>query len=80
MSVTTKILNGVFSSVRVSIEHTLSGVKRCHIVKDPLRLHQPEISDHLMETACALHNLRRTFRQPLNLDIPLRINPMDYSR
>lgn len=80
MSAATKLLNGVISSVRVPIEHTLSGVKRCRIVKDPLRLHQNDISDHLMETACALHNLRRTFRQPLDLHIPLQIKPIGYCR
>ena len=80
MSATTKLLNGVISSYRVPVEHTIAGVKRARIVKETLRLHRPEISDHLMETACALHNLRRAFRQPVNLDIPLTINFPDYSR
>ena len=80
MSATTKLLNGVISNVRVPVQHTIAGVKRSRIVKETLRLHRPESSDHLMETACALHNLRRAFRQPLNLAIPLTIKFLDYSR
>src|SRR5260221_10775311 len=30
-------LNGVFSTARIVVEHTLAGVKRCHIVKTVFR-------------------------------------------
>ncbi len=72
-----KVLNGVFSSGRVPNEHAIAGVKRLRIVKDILRLrgqaHQTHLnlSDHLMELACALHNLRQHHRRPLT-PIPLK--------
>jgi hypothetical protein len=40
------------------VEHALSGVKRCRIVKDVLRNTEGETSDAVMEAACGLHNLR----------------------
>ena len=43
----------------------ICGVKRCRIVKDTLRLTKENISDLVMEIACGLHNLRVTFRQPM---------------
>ncbi len=47
------------------VENVISGVKRCRIVKDELRLTKENISDVVMEIACGLHNLRVTFRQPM---------------
>ena len=47
------------------VENVISGVKRCRIVKDELRLTKEDISDVVMEIACGLHNLRVTFRQPM---------------
>jgi hypothetical protein len=44
--------------IRVRVEHALSGVKRCRIVKDVLRNTGEEVSDAAMETSCGLHNLR----------------------
>ena len=49
--------------MRVVVENVISGVKRCRIVKDELRLTREKISDVVMEIACGLHNLRVTFRQ-----------------
>jgi hypothetical protein len=60
-----KLLNRIFSSVRVTVEHVLAGVKRCRIVKDVLRLTKDGISDRVMEIACGLHNLRVSCRHPL---------------
>ncbi len=60
-----KFLNKIISSVRIVVENVICGVKRCRIVKEPLRLTKGEISDVVMEIACGLHNLRVTFRQPL---------------
>jgi hypothetical protein len=34
-------------------------------VKDELRVTKENISDVVMEIACGLHNLRVTFRQPM---------------
>jgi hypothetical protein len=44
--------------IRVKVEHALSGVKRCRIVKEVLRNTKEGISDSAMEAACGLHNLR----------------------
>ena len=60
-----KFLNTIFSGARVVVEHTISGVKRCRIVKDVLRLTKAGISDLVMEIACSLHNLRVSCRHPL---------------
>jgi hypothetical protein len=60
-----KLLNHLFSSTRVVVEHVLAGVKRCRIVKDVLRLTKDGMSDLVMEIACGLHNLRVSCRHPL---------------
>lgn len=60
-----KFFNKIISSVRIVVENVISGVKRCRIVKDCLRLTKENISDLVMEIACGLHNLRVTFRQPM---------------
>jgi hypothetical protein len=53
-----KAFNRQLASLRVSIEHVISSVKRCRIVKDIWRLRLPGAKDALMEIACALHNFR----------------------
>jgi len=60
-----QLLNHLFSSARVVVEHVIAGVKRCRIVKDVLRLTKEGISDLVMEIACGLHNLRVRCRHPL---------------
>jgi len=57
--------NKLFARVRIGVEHVIAGVKRCRIVKDVFRNIKPHLSDLVMEVACALHNLRMTFRHPL---------------
>jgi hypothetical protein len=65
-----KALNRLLSGARIVVEHALSGVKRCHIVKDVFRNTKAGFSDLVMDVACALHNLRVDFRQPVpTLDI-----------
>ncbi len=60
----------MLSAERIVVEHTLSGVKRCHIVKDLFRNTKVGLTDLVMEIACALHNLRVDFRHPvLPIDI-----------
>ena len=54
--------NQVISSVRVRIEHVISGVKRCRIVKDKYRNWLKGFRDVVMGIACGLHNLRLQFR------------------
>ena len=65
LSVADGFVNQLLSSGRIVVEHSLSGVKRCRIVKDVLRNTQVGFSDLVMEVACALHNLRVEFRHPI---------------
>jgi hypothetical protein len=65
LSIGDKFLNRILSSARVEVEHVISGVKRCRIVKDILRLTKKGISDLVMEIACGLHNFRVSCRHPL---------------
>ena len=53
-----KQTNRKVARIRVKVEHGLSGVKRCRIVKDVLRNTKEGTSDSAMETACGLHNFR----------------------
>ncbi len=55
--------NRLISAVRIKVEHTINGVKRCRIVKDILRNRREEYDDLVMETACGLHNFRTTQRR-----------------
>ena len=50
--------NRLISSVRIVIEHVISGVKRCRIVKDIFRNTKADYDDMVIEIACALHNFR----------------------
>jgi hypothetical protein len=65
LSVADLFVNQLLSSVRIVVEHSLSGVKRCRIVKDVLRNTKAGFSDLVMDVACALHNLRIEFRHPI---------------
>jgi len=70
LSVADQFVNQTLSAGRIVVEHSLSGVKRCRIVKDVLRNTKAGFSDLVMEVACALHNLRVDFRHPVpTLDI-----------
>jgi hypothetical protein len=65
LSVGEKFINTIFSGARGVVEHTISGGKRCRIVKEVLRLTKAGISARVMEIACGLHNLRVSCRHPL---------------
>ena len=60
-----QLLNPLFSSARVVVEHVLAGVTRCRMVQEVLRLTTEGIADLVMEIACGLHNLRVRCRHPL---------------
>jgi hypothetical protein len=62
LSVEDKERNRLISRVRVIIEHILSGVKRCRIVKDILRNTKDKFDDLVMAIACGLHNFRTECR------------------
>jgi hypothetical protein len=79
LSAEAKYCNRWLASARIMVEHVLSGVKRCRIVKDTLRNTKPGFSDSVMELACALHNLRTHFRHPMPLLNILDLIPISYS-
>ena len=56
--------NRLISSIRIVIEHIISGVKRCRIVKDIFRNTREKFDDLVMEIACGLHNFRVHCRHP----------------
>ena len=55
--------NRKLSQVRVRVEHSLAGVKRCRSVKDVLRNTREGFSDLAIVVACGLHNLRLECRK-----------------
>ncbi len=50
--------NAAISSQRISVEHSIGGVKVYRITHDVLRNMRQDFDDLVMETACGLHNLR----------------------
>jgi hypothetical protein len=55
--------NSIISSTRIIVEHVISGVKRCRIVKDVFRNTKKKYDDLVMEIACGLHNFRTECRK-----------------
>ncbi len=55
--------NRLISSIRIVIEHIISGIKRCRIVKDLFRNTKEKYDDLVIEIACGLHNFRVHCRQ-----------------
>ena len=53
-----KTINQVISKVRVTVEHAIAGIKRCHIVADLFRNRRSGFIDEVMLAASGLHNLR----------------------
>jgi hypothetical protein len=53
-----KTINQVISKVRVTVEHAIAGIKRCHIVADLFRNRRQGFVDEVMLAASGLHNLR----------------------
>jgi DDE superfamily endonuclease/Helix-turn-helix of DDE superfamily endonuclease len=54
--------NRLISKVRIVVEHVISGLKRCRIVKDVLRSTKAGFDDLVMVLACGLHNFRSYYR------------------
>ena len=57
-----KTINQLISKVRVTVEHAIAGIKRCHIVADTFRNRRQGFVDEVMLAASGLHNLRVTTR------------------
>jgi hypothetical protein len=53
-----KKFNQWVSRYRVVVEHAISGVKRCRIVKERCRSFTTDFRDQIMLTCTGLHNLR----------------------
>lgn len=62
LSMEDKEHNRLISSIRIVVEHVISGVKRCRIVKDVFRNTALGYDDLVMELACGLHNFRSDCR------------------
>ena len=58
-----KKFNTIISSIRVTAEHAIGGVKRCKLVSEKLRYRTATFSDQVFNIACGLHNLRATRRK-----------------
>ena len=54
--------NRLISSIRVVVEHVISGIKRCRIVKDVFRNTKEAYDDMVIELTCGLHNFRTEHR------------------
>ena len=65
-----KEINRKIASIRIRVEHAISGVKRYRIVQDKLRNWKKGFSDLVMETCCGLHNFRLNFR-PWHYETPV---------
>lgn len=62
LSVEDKVNNSIKSGIRIVVEHVISGVKRCRIVKDVYRNTKEGFDDLVMVVACGLHNFRTDSR------------------
>lgn len=58
-----KIVNRAISSLRVTVEHQIGGVKRAQILVQKFRNRTDNFVDEVMENACGLHNFRLTYRR-----------------
>ncbi len=63
-------INRKIASIRIRVEHAISGVKRYRIVKDKLRNWKKGFCDLVMETCSGLHNFRQNFR-PWRYETPI---------
>jgi hypothetical protein len=61
------VANQALTQRRLRIEPVNNSVKRCHIVKDRIRLWKAGVRDVVMDICCALHNfrVRLTVWQPM---------------
>ena len=53
-----KTINQIISKVRVTVEHAIAGIKRCHIVADTFRNRRQGFVDKVILVVSGLHNLR----------------------
>lgn len=53
-----KWFNRYVSSIRICVEHAISGVKRCRVIKDKCRHFSQHFRDQVIEICTGLHNFR----------------------
>ena len=58
-----KEYNTWVNSIRVIIEHAISGVKRLQLLAQPHRYHNAKYRNDFFQIGCGLHNLRVRFRR-----------------
>ncbi len=58
-----KEFNQWISSIRITCEHAIAGVKRCRLLKETLRYFDATFRDKIMAVGCGLHNFRVTRRK-----------------
>lgn len=61
LSLEEKTQNTAISRERITVEHSIGGLKVFRIVQHIFRNLKPDFDDLVMETACGLHNLRLDF-------------------
>jgi hypothetical protein len=57
-----KLFNRIVAGARVRVEHVISSIKRCNILRDTFRHMKEGYDDLVMEVACGLHNFREAHR------------------
>ncbi len=55
-----KRFNRRLARVRVSVEHTISSIKRLGVLRQTLRMRRTHAADTVMLIGCGLHNFRQT--------------------
>ena len=63
LSETDKMENKKLSQERIKVEHCISGLKRCRIVKDEYRNRRNGFEDLVILICCGLHNFRIAARE-----------------
>jgi len=58
-----KLTNSYIASTRVVVEHAISGIKRCRLLKEPIRYFDSTFRDAVFFIGCGLHNLRVSRRK-----------------
>lgn len=71
-----KAENELIAAIRIVVEHAISGVKRCRIVKETIRLYDYHLRDNVLAVCTALHNFRVKHRKPYRVNPVLQFCPL----
>lgn len=53
-----KWFNQYVASIRICVEHAISGIKRCRVIKDKCRHFSQQFRDQVIDICTGLHNFR----------------------